>query len=1076
MHDVPPNPKGIVRLAMRGLLLASLLMGTLLAEAKAAEYFVAPHGHDDHDGATRDKAFATVQRGVDALAPGDTLTLLPGEYFGPVRRAGLGSAQHDTTLRADIAGTVLLHGDRPAGDFQKVAGLQHVYSAPFDAPAPPQFVIESDTLSLLERMPNRRELEFAPGRFHYDADARRLYVSTTDYAPPQRHRYRVIVTPTHGIYLDNARRVTIQGLAVTGFSAAREMPSSERSLSGTWGIFLASASHCVIRDCDVYLNGQGIGVNSSHPDSGNNLVTHCTAWANGSNFGIGDRGGLTLIDPFRDVVRSCVAFRNKDCGINIRGGGSRDSTIPQGASVIQDALAWGNGLGDVKIKTGVQHAHRVVGATAVSPSNTLNPERCLFFHDSEAPRDTIILAQETRIDMQREFADPDNHDYRLQSTSRFRATGSDGKDRGPHPYEANVYYLRRQGDDAADGLSMSTAWRTLPRAAAALRPGDTLYLEPGVHDGDLTLAVRGTANAPIAILGRGLEPVTLAGSVLIADARDLRLERLRFAGPVHVTRSASVTFKQSSFAGDCVWQEATEGRVEHCAFAGSVSFQRCSGIDLRANRLDKGKPDVSDDSSVRYAGYNSYDGAALSMLGWPLGPYRRQRQEQALRLVSGPKVHSVSATTANIEWTTSLPAACSLSWGTAPAGDQTDTFEVDSWGTYSITGLKPGTTYHFQIRALATPAGLAGDVPAVPVELTGATVRFTTASADAAPRTYHVAPDGDDARTGLSRSDAWRTLQHAADQVNAGDNVLIAAGTYVESVRLRATGAPHAPITFGNAPGEKVVLSGGARTFNRAWSIAGKKHLRLDGMVFVDSNRENLQGWLLRLSGDVALYRSHDVQITRCLSDGRNGYSARFVVAWQVSDLRIANCVMINKMSGAMQFDECPNLRFEHSVVMRPLIQALILRNKHDQPATFSHVIFTDMLEKKAKFNIGLMAVDSYLPCPRMIECGFFIRSFSPQDRTIIAGGPGATRSAYGFEEIVAPLFGDPVFAGDPGLDGNPSDKSGFAPDRLVQLQLPIDFSWFFATNPSFVERGIGLQPQAFADFHYSQPARTAAP
>ena len=66
---------------------------TVLARAEATEYFVRVDGSDANDGLTRVTAFATVQRGVDALQAGDTLTIGPGEYFKSVSRENLGSEQ-----------------------------------------------------------------------------------------------------------------------------------------------------------------------------------------------------------------------------------------------------------------------------------------------------------------------------------------------------------------------------------------------------------------------------------------------------------------------------------------------------------------------------------------------------------------------------------------------------------------------------------------------------------------------------------------------------------------------------------------------------------------------------------------------------------------------------------------------------------------------------------------------------------------------------------------------------------------------------------------------------------------------
>lgn len=85
--------------------------------------------------------------------------------------------------------------------------------------------------------------------------------------------------------------------------------------------------------------------------------------------------------------------------------------------------------------------------------------------------------------------------------------------------------------------------------------------------------------------------------------------------------------------------------------------------------------------------------------------------------------------------------------------------------------------------------------------------------------TLHVdAANGDNARSGLSLADAWRTIQHAADAVNPGDTVLVAPGVYFEHVILTRTGTAAQPIRF-RAAGPGVIVSG-AHTAIRAGQTA----------------------------------------------------------------------------------------------------------------------------------------------------------------------------------------------------------------------------------------------------------------
>lgn len=74
--------------------------------------------------------------------------------------------------------------------------------------------------------------------------------------------------------------------------------------------------------------------------------------------------------------------------------------------------------------------------------------------------------------------------------------------------------------------------------------------------------------------------------------------------------------------------------------------------------------------------------------------------------------------------------------------------------------------------------------------------------------TYYVATSGNDANTGTLAA-PWRTIQHAANSVVAGDTVQVRAGTYNEIVTMKTSGnSSSGYITFQNYPGETPILDG----------------------------------------------------------------------------------------------------------------------------------------------------------------------------------------------------------------------------------------------------------------------------
>ena len=60
------------------------------------------NGADGNNGRSRQAAFLPIQEGVDALKPGETLTVGLGEYVENVSRSGLGKVPSDTVIRAKI--------------------------------------------------------------------------------------------------------------------------------------------------------------------------------------------------------------------------------------------------------------------------------------------------------------------------------------------------------------------------------------------------------------------------------------------------------------------------------------------------------------------------------------------------------------------------------------------------------------------------------------------------------------------------------------------------------------------------------------------------------------------------------------------------------------------------------------------------------------------------------------------------------------------------------------------------------------------------------------------------------------
>ncbi len=1094
----------------------TLLLLLLSSTLHATEFFVNKQGLDSNAGTSREAAFLTFQKGVDALQPGDTLTIGRGEYAEAVARKGLGSAEAVTIIRAEMRGTVLLRGDVDAPVFRPVAGTRQTFVADFKGAV--QAVYEVDTWSRLGECATLAEVEFQPGSYFSDAAAGRLYVSSTDLRSAVQHHYSVPVLGRHGLALEKPVRVVLDGIAVRGCESSGMADS--RTLFGTWGIIFLGARDCIIRDCTAFLNGGGICIASE--GEGGNLVEGCTGYGNSSPHNSSECAGVMLYQCKNDVARNCVGYRSIGVGVRIYG-------LSAEHGLLDHCLGWGNEGPDIGIKGGkgvaTCAARNSVGLglfPVLNVSNSILGGQNIYVPDGEITKDNIHLKTE-RLNHDQEFADPLNFDFRLQSTSAMRGAATDGKDRGPFPYLANVFFVKPTGDDAADGLSMSGAWRTLGRAVRSVRPGDTVHLEQGVYQGGVTMRAGKAGAPPVSWRGRGVGKVVISDGLQIENSAGVEFERFHFSGAVTASTSDGVRFHNCRFMGKDTGLSASKVaalKVTHCEFTGfaqaALRLDECRQAHLSSNLYDnrttpavevRGGTPVS--HAIRYSDYHSYaDGTrawqhsgsmvslaqvqqthdiysriiqpafaiqdrfatlsnpalfmGLGALGQSIG-FHQDRMSNTLEMTA-PVVHSVGTTTANIEWHVTHGAACEVAWGDTPECANRVKFHVgvttDNHRSFSLTGLLSGKTYYFRIVALSAANPYDGKGKPDVLNPQYGAISFTTEREQPAARTYYVATDGDDANSGLERGKAWRTVGHAASSIRAGDTVLIASGTYSEKVRVRVSGDKGLPIKFKSMLGEKVIFDGNERRMDAAWVINGKTNIELDGFYF---RQIGLQGAGNSGSRVVNVSHSTDVSIRRCLWDGYGkGYAPGFVCAWNSGNLRISNCVIARGFDG-LEVTSCPGFLIENNVFVGNLIQTTKLSTE----ATVRNNIFSDSIPTKVKVPLQQYGTQNgiedhnncyFLRAPDEERQLFWVLNFSEGGKNL-----GHTRmSLADYDRRVRPtgsIIADPQFPAIQKLD--PAKVAKFPIDALAS---PFDFHEVFATNPEVVKRGMGLQPEAFAD------------
>ena len=1057
----------------------------LQAVAEGADYFVNKQGNDANNGASRATSFLTIQMGVDALKPGDTLTIGPGEYFENVKLHRFGDLDKETLIRAEVAGTAVLRGDRDADlDFFQVPGRRFVYVA--DCQTDVLSVHEADTLTNLAPAADPDALEFGPARYYYDAEAGRLYLSTSDFQPASRHRYTIGVAKDHGFHMLQCRRVVLEGLAASGYRTAVDR---ELLLLPISGFMLHQTQQCVVRRCTAFFNGSGITINSgvgsntNQPGEGRgNLVEGCRAFANRLD-------GIVAYNPSGETIRDCQSFLNQTYGARFYGGRAGDAVC-----LMSNVLAWGNPGGDFWAK----------GRGLSESSDAVVAERCIALRDCHfgnfrhgliggrnvrgGERPTTILLPDGHKEfhefLDTNFADPLNFDFRLQATSSFRQSEKNKTDIGPHPYKVDIYYVKPDGNDDLDGLSMTTAWKTPSRAIGRLKPCDTLYIAPGRYAGDLAVTARN-----VSIRGRGIEPVVIEGGLRIAESQGVSVERLRFWGPVCAMKGRDIQLANCVLAGESVEAEQVEGlRLTHNLLTAPLRLTGCANAILSGN-LHAAAPAVQTDTrdAVRYSSYNSYPdpgrcwivgGKVLSLddlrprsdgyslvqvpelvkadgattvanahqfagrgpLGTAIGPYRQWRPKQ-MELV-GPFVDSKAGTSADIQWWSSLPAEVDLCWGDTPQCANRKKITQNAFYSYSLVGLEAGKKYYVKVvpRTISPSADPARRFR-LPEEET-APVEFVPEPRQARAVTYYVAPDGDDSRDGLSRATAWKSLQYAADHVRPGDTVLLAGGKYPGTFYFRATGEPDKPIAFKAIPGEKVSIDGMGEKLKVGFVLYGKHYYRLDSLYFegyagIEDNVAGAEG------GALFVRDSTDLQVTRCHFSGGWG---RCFVAHDCAGLLARNCVFMHSMEATM-FHHCAGMRVEHCVFISPLITHIHVYNHATEPASVTHCIFGENTRHKVHICFVHLA-------PGTIGADNCFYTRWPETERLVINN-------MTLPEYRARVGDTGSFVANPQMPGALGFRQGW---QQIKNK---DFDGLFAANPRIVLRGIGLQPEAFRDFHF---------
>lgn len=94
--------------------------------------------------------------------------------------------------------------------------------------------------------------------------------------------------------------------------------------------------------------------------------------------------------------------------------------------------------------------------------------------------------------------------------------------------------------------------------------------------------------------------------------------------------------------------------------------------------------------------------------------------------------------------------------------------------------------------------------------------------------TYYVGQiNGSDSGPG-TQTNPWRTINHAAQTMKAGDTTYVMSGTYTENVSFRNSGTASAPITLRALPGSTPII---ANSTSNAITVSSKSYIVIDGLT-----------------------------------------------------------------------------------------------------------------------------------------------------------------------------------------------------------------------------------------------------
>ena len=153
---------------------------------------------------------------------------------------------------------------------------------------------------------------------------------------------------------------------------------------------------------------------------------------------------------------------------------------------------------------------------------------------------------------------------------------------GPTPSPGScTRFVATDGDDASDGTSPSTPWRTIQKAADSAQPGDVVCVRGGVYNERVTLHVSGTASASITFQSYPGETAIIDGTGITVPDDD--------NGLVYIKDQAYLVIRDleiRNYTTDKRWRTPIGIRITGTAHHIEIRNNRVHAIKHLGNRSD----------------------------------------------------------------------------------------------------------------------------------------------------------------------------------------------------------------------------------------------------------------------------------------------------------------------------------------------------------------------------------------------------------------------------------------------------------------------------------------------------------